>query len=63
MKHCFLCRWSFGATEPSGDEESPLIPVLKCYPGGKEANDKSVPEIATKICAYYDSEQGGGDEQ
>ena len=53
MKHCFLCRWSFGATESTGDEESPLAPVLKCHPNGDIAKLKK----ANKICVYYDPEE------
>ncbi len=56
MKHCFLCRWSFGATEYSGDDESPLLPVLKCYPNGDKAKEKS----AKKICQHYDPEDTTG---
>jgi hypothetical protein len=53
VKHCFLCRWSFGATESTGDEETPLAPVLKCHPNG----DIAILKKAKKICVYYDPEE------
>jgi len=57
MKHCFLCRWSFGATEFSGDDESPLLPVLKCFPNGDGGNL----QLAKMICSYYDPEEPTGE--
>lgn len=57
MKHCFLCRWSFGATEYSGDDESPLIPALKCHPNGEVAKLK----FAEKVCSYYEPEDTTGE--
>jgi len=52
VKHCFLCKWSFGATEFTGDEESPLAPVLKCWPGGYA--DKE--QVAKEVCSHYNLE-------
>lgn len=57
MKHCFLCRWSFGATEYSGDDESPLTPTLKCHPNGDVAKFKK----ADKLCKFYDPEDTTGE--
>jgi hypothetical protein len=57
VKHCFLCRWSFGATEYSGDDESPLTPTLKCHPNGEVAKLKK----AEKICKFYDPEDTTGE--
>jgi hypothetical protein len=57
VKHCFLCRWSFGATEYSGDDESPLAPVLKCHPNGEVAKLKK----ADKVCKFYDPEDTTGE--
>jgi hypothetical protein len=57
MKHCFLCKWSFGATEYSGDDESPLAPILKCYPNGDIAKLK----IAKKLCSFYDPDDPTGE--
>lgn len=50
MKHCFLCRWSFGAIQYSSNEESPMVPVLRCYPNGDIQKEKK----AVRVCVYYD---------
>lgn len=52
MKHCFMCKWLLGVTELTGDEGSPLKPVLKCHPGGYAAKIQN----AKKLCEYYDPE-------
>lgn len=65
MKHCFLCKWSFGVTELTGDENSPLKPVLKCHPGGGWVKIQN----AKILCKHYDPEElsddrvGDADEQ
>jgi hypothetical protein len=55
VKHCFLCRWSFGTTEFSPDDE--LTPILKCHPGGDEKKEK----MAMKVCRQYDAEDTTGE--
>jgi hypothetical protein len=57
MKHCFLCRWSFGATEYADGEVPSLRPILKCWPGG----DRTKEQMAKETCKFYDPEDHADD--